>query len=238
MNTLRQLAALLTGLVLSGACAAQNATMEVSEAALNKILQRIGVLSDAGVSQPTSIVQAGSLFEVCEPMGYMQCAQFGGLGFGFERGRVPLMRCRRVGGGISIIPTSEPVSWQWWVKDASVKVNSGAMTFTATVRARVGDYWVDTTRTVNALVSYVSVGNAVYLEPASFTVNLLQADGSTSGAGPVQVDRMFRIKLPIVPQTFSVPLPNGSMRSMNGRVLSAAPQYTPGLLKMTFDVGF
>jgi hypothetical protein len=219
----------------AGISAAQDAKMEVPQSVINRLLTRIGTLSDSGVAQPTMAVILPTLFEFCEPIGFIDCP-FGPSGF--DQVRIPMARCRKVGGGVAIVPSGDPLSWQWWVLDTKVTISSGAMTFTATVRYRVGDYWDEVTRTVPAQVTYVAAENGVYLQPASFDVPLLLADGSRSGANAVDVDRLFRIRLPIQPQAFTVALPNGSSRSLNGRVSSGSAQYSPGKLTMTFNVAF
>lgn len=222
-------------LFVAGTSAAQDAKMEVPQSVINRLLTRIGTLSDSGVAQPTMAVVLPTLFEFCEPIGFIECP-FGPSGF--DQVRIPMARCRKVGGGVAIVPSGDPLAWQWWVLDSKVTLSAGAMTFTATVRYRVGDYWDEVTRTVAAQARYVGAENAVFLEPASFSVPLRLADGSSSGAAAVDVARLFRIKLPIRPQNFNVALPSGSSRSLNGRVASGSAQYSPGKLTMTFDVSF
>lgn len=231
---------IMLGLILSGRGHAQNVTLDLPEETLNRLIEQVGVLSDGGVAQPYNTHEFPELFRDCFQIGYLDCPglQMHDLGLGL--GRIPLVVCRKVGGGIATVPVGETVAWQWWITDAHIGLSAGAMTFTATVISHVGDHWETVTRTVGASVRFDGTAKKLMIDINPFQVPLkLDGGGSTFlGADPVDVAKYFGLAVPIIPQQISVPLPNGGNRNLTGRVVNATTEYLQGNLKVTFDVAF
>ena len=231
---------MILGLILSGRGHAQEATLDLPEQTLNRMIDRVGVLSDGGVAQPYSTHEAPELFRECFQIGYLACPglQMYDLGLGQER--IPLVACRKVGGGVVTVPVGEPVAWQWWITDAHIELSAGAMRFTATVTSNVGDHWDTVTRTVGALVDFDKNTNKLMIKIDPYRVPLQLGGGSSASLDvePVDVAKYFSLAVPIVPQQISVPLPNGSSRNLTGKVVKARPTYSQDNLMVTFDVCF
>ena len=247
MKNVIQISVILASLVAVNAGFAQNATLELPESTLNRIVNRIGVLSDGGVSQPYSVVDTPGLFEHCVHVGYMGCPELPGdiLGLGLDR--IPLMVCREVGGNVSIVATGEPVPWQWWITDALIEISDGRMKFTATVTTHIENDWEVITKTVDATVVYDDTANKLKLEIDDFLVHINPTNTSIvfRDVDPIDVAKFYGITIPIVPQQFSITLPNGAQRNVTARVekitaveFISGVEYIPDALKVTFDVDF
>lgn len=221
--------ALCTLLLVPASAAGQNATLEVSQATLNRLVGRLGALSDAGSYQPMNSVHLPVLFEECFAIGFLDCPV----------GRKTLGFCWKVGGGFAFLPAGDPVTWQWWVTDAHFTLSTGSMTFTANVESRVGSQTNTVTRTVPASVSFDSGSNRLRINIGAFTVPLeMQVGGSTHTITQVDVAQLYRISIPIEPQTLSVALPGGGTRTLTGRAVSVTSQYLSGKILLTVNVGF
>ncbi len=231
---------LLAIVVLScGLAQAAGPRLELSEAALNKVISTLGTLADGGVAQPYNIHSQDPLTEICFSVGVINCPGFNRPDLGMDFGEIPLVVCKQYGGGISALPSGPPVSWQWWVSNAYIKLDASAMTFTATVLTRVGDYWEEETRTVAASVVFDTANKKLRLKLDNFEARLtLQNSSMRLDAAPVDVSGMYAIAMDVPSQNFSVPIPGGLSRSVNARILSATPSYAPGKLTVEFDVAF
>jgi hypothetical protein len=235
-------------LLLSAPARAQDAEVEISEAALNQFLARLGHPSDGGVYRAMTLGGAPGI-EICEPIGYLECPiddrpGLQGIQIGQQRpqlgARVELARCRMVGGGQFIVPIGPPVTFQWWITDARLAVSSGAMTLTATVRSHVGTRWNDPVRrTVPASVSFDASSNRLLLRISDFKVPIQgEFEGTTHQVTEVDVAQLLAIAIPIEPQRIQVPLPDGTTRTLTGRAVSASPFYDAGKLRLHVNVRF
>lgn len=226
---------------------AQDVSVEITQAALSKIVQRIGPFSNAGVYKPsTPAGNSGALFQRCQYVGYLDCPPSVG-----GRELRPLLQCElnptlslEGGGEISLtafstgalVPAADPaVTYEWWIDNPRLSVGAGSLTFTASVRSRVGTQTSIETRTVPASLTWEAAGNRLRLAVGTFAVPL--RIGSTTIAS-VDVARFYDLTLPIQPQTFFLPLPEGSSRNINARPVSGSVQYQPGRAVLNFGLGF
>ncbi len=137
---------------------------------------------------------------------------------------------------VALIPAADPaVTYEWWIDNPSLAVGSGSMTFTASVRSRVGTQTNTEARTVPAQLAWEPAGGHVRLGVGAFTVPL--RIGSTTIVS-VDVARYYNLALSIQPQTFSLALPDGSFRQINARPVSGSVQYLPGRVVLDFGLGF
>jgi hypothetical protein len=223
-------------------CPAQsNATLVVSQTTLNRLVGKLGVLSNSGIHQAYRMVQTPVLFEMCEAFGFLECPGLGKDPAGFSRDRIPLVMCRTVGGEIHIMPAGEPVSWQWWVTGARFTLQSNAMTFTATVRSRIGGNETTTTRTVPASVVFDPPTNRVVAKINAFAVPLqYTVAGATPTVTTVDVAKLFSIAIPVEPQTIVLPPIQGSTtRTLVGKVANLqSVTYRPNEVEVGFNLLF
>jgi hypothetical protein len=226
------------------AAAAQDASIEVTQAALTKLVQRIGPFSDAGVYKPSSPAAGSGLFRRCEFAGYLECPSRVG-----DRELRPLVRCEpkpsaQPRGGkvrrpalskIALVPAAEPaVTYEWWIEGPALAVGAGSMTFTASVRARVGAHTTTETRTVPASLGWDAARQQLRLSVGAFVVPL--RSGQTTIAS-VDVARFYDLTMPVQPQDFRLPLPDGSSRNIAPRPAGASVQYQPGKVVLNLALG-
>jgi hypothetical protein len=215
--------------------AAQNATLEITESALNKLLAGIGRPSAAGSYQPVTysnrLSEFGLKFEKCEVFGFLDCPIDAGRG----RKQLPLVFCRTPFGGVRLMPSGDPITWEWTIRDAKYTIANGSMSVTATVRMRAATTTTDVTATVPASVSFSSSTHRLRVQPGAWSVPL---DYNGATITTIDVADRLTLALPLEQQTVSVPLPNGATRTINARVVSATTQYQTGRLTLTFDLGF
>ena len=222
-------------LLTPAVCSAENATLEITQGTLNRIIGRVGVISDSGKYQRMlDIITEG--FEICDAVAVVDCPGLPGidldLGFG---GGVQLLGCRTYGGGIAIFPSGEPVLWQWWITKPYFTLKSGSMTFTATVRSQVGGRINFTKRTVPASVSFNSTNNKLVINIDGFKVPLVhQGENATE----VDVAKFYSISIPIQPQVFTVPMLDGTTKAVTASAVSVSPEYLAGKIKVNVNVGF
>lgn len=228
---------------------AQDAELDISEQTVNDLLGTIGVLSRAGVAQPYNLVQqTPDLFELCLPqrIGYIQCPlpegpNGGPPNFppGFDHGQIQLVVCRKRDGSVEAVPVGEAVPWQWWVFDAKVEMDRGHLSFTATVRTRVGDHVATVTRTVDASIQVDGPNGTVKLAVAPFSVPVESGDPNAPvDVTPIDVAALYALTLPVQPQTFDVRLPQGGKRRLKGRITSGRTQYLDEHVRLDFNVAF
>lgn len=229
------LAILLLCMPLNGH--AVDASLDVSEATLNRLIHKIGILSDGGVTQPYNVTRIPGIFEDCVHVGFLGCGDLPGNIPGFGGNEIPLVICRRRGGGVATLPIGDPVPYQWWITDTALSVDNGSMRFTATVTTQVDGHWETTARTVGAVVRWEPGSSVLRLVIDNFQVPLVAGSVSLD-VPPVDVSRFFSVSIPIVPQQFNVLLPDGATRTLNGRVQGATYEYTSDNLKVNFDVTF
>jgi hypothetical protein len=127
------------------------------------------------------------------------------------------------------------VTYEWRIENPSIAVTAGAMTFTATVRARVGTQTTSETRTVPASMAWDPTGRRLRLVVGAFVVPLRL--GSTTVAS-VDVARLHAFELPVQPEPFRLPLPDGGARDVQPRVVAASVAYQPGKAVLDLGLGF
>jgi len=239
---------LLAAWVLSwpSSAVAQDASVEITQAGLSRLVQRIGPFSSAGVYKPSTPAGPRGLFGRCEYVGYLECPSPSG-----EREPRPLVKCelkpslRLQGAGdasrsnlskVVLVPAADPaVAYEWSVDNPSLTVNAGSMTFTASVQSRVGTQANTETRTVPASLTWEAANRRLRLSVDGFVVPVRL--GSTTVVN-VDVARFYNLTLPIQSQIFVLPLPDGSSRNINARPLTGTVQYQPGKVVVNFVLGF
>lgn len=231
--------AFFISLATATSAAAQDATLEVTQGTLNQLLRAIGVPSNSGSYVPTRMIErVVPGIEICDELvGFLDCAVISPPSTkpgGSDR-RIPLVRCRRPGGGFWIVPGGPAITWEWWVTNASFTIANGSMSVTATVRRRAGTTTTDVTDTRSAVVRWDGTTNRLAVDVSNWTLPL-EYDGATITS--IDVARYLEIAIPVPVQTMNVPLPNGSTRAINGRIVSANPQYQAGRVVVTLDLGF
>ena len=230
---------LFVSLMTAPPAAAQDASLEVTQGTLNQLLRAVGVPSNYGSYVPTRLIErVVPGIEICDELvGFLDCGAISPPSTkpgGSDR-RIPLVRCRRSGGGFTIVPGGPAITWEWWVMNASFTVSNGSMSVTATVRRRAGATTTDVTDTKSAVVRWDAAVNRLAVDVSNWTLPL-EYDGATITT--IDVARYLEIAIPVPVQTMNVPLPNGSTRTINGRIVSASPQYQSGRVVLTLDLGF
>jgi hypothetical protein len=223
---------LVVALAVPAVARAQDATIDLTAAGLNKVVGKLGNLSDAGSFQPAVRRSMKGFFMRCDLVGFVDCPLA-------SLARTPLGRCQKVGGGSSYLPAADPLLWSWRVTSATFAINSGGMTFTATVVTQVGTQQTTTTRSVPATVSFDASGPRVRINVSSFTVPVQTgASGQTETITTADIGKLYSLSLPIPSQTMQVSLPSGAGKTLTARVIGVTPQYMANDLKLTVDVGF
>ena len=228
--------ALCAPLLLPGAAAAQNASVEITQETINRVATRLGAASESGVYQPTHVLELPGFFDECVFYGFLECPGFPG----FPGARIPLARCWKTGGGVYLVPAGAPVTWQWWVEGAEFLLESGQMRFSASVRWRVGEEsGVSGPFTVDAAVGFSAATDRLSVNVAALSVPIqAQFGGQTQTVTTVDVAKLHSLSIPIELQTMTVQLPNGGTCTIAPRVLSAAPTYQAGKVTIGLDLDF
>ena len=218
-----------------------NAEFTVTVTAINKILDRIGDLSNSGTSTPVDTVETPGLFEVCHQVGAIACPGLDRPELGFDLGEIPVMACETKGGGVVTVPVGEPVPWQWWIRDATVSTSSGAMNFTATVISNVDGHWSETTRTVGATVGYEPVSDTLVLAIEPFDVHLTVevSPGRSGHLVTIEAAKYYSMRVPITAQKLNINMPNDDTKNVTAAVESASnKRYLATEVKVDVDVDF
>lgn len=236
---MRRSALILLGVLGAAASAsAQDARLEVTQAMLNQVVRAVGTPSSSGSHQGTRRIERLPGIEFCdERVGFLDCPVLTPPSTrpgGSDR-RIALVRCRRVGGGFTLMPAGQAITWEWWITNPTFTVSNGAMSVTATIKTRAGAVTTERTATASAVVRWDGTTNRLGVDIADWRVPL-EHDGET--VTTIDVARYLEVGIPVPAQVVSVPLPNGSTRTINGRVLSASPQYQSGRVVITLDLGF
>jgi hypothetical protein len=233
-----------------------NATLELSQETLNRFISQLGMLSNKGLYQPV----IGDIPGVnnCEDIGTINCPGLSDPSVGgvttaarslnnpttpislpadvqFRTDEIALLACETARGAIEIYPAHEPIPWYWWVTDAHFTVENGSMTFTASVRSLVNGIEKIETRTVGANVVFDAPTNRLKVQLAEFKVPLVYGNKPVT---EVDIKRLYAVAVPIEPQTVTVALPNGTTKTVTGRVINTKATYSLGRIVVDFDVGF
>lgn len=216
---------------------AQDVTAEISQAALLELVQRIGPFSGAGVFTPTTPGGgSGVLFGRCEYAGYQECPTRP------EREARPLLRCepkpefQKELSKTVLVPAADPaVTWAWWIDDPSITVGAGSMTFTAKVRMQVGAQASEVTRSVPATLVWDSTARQLRLSVGAFAVPVKLGSTTITTA---DVARHYGVTVPIQLDPFRLPLPDGSTREVQARLLSVQIAQQPGKVVLNMGLGF
>lgn len=253
---------LCAGFLLPMEAAAENIVLDLTQQTLNRLVGRLGALSDAGVYQPPVPIEGE-----CVPVGFLMCPRLAG-DLGFQATSIPMVLCRKVGAergtnsprqgsrpvlqrrgeslalvdGVALLITGEPVSWQWWVTGAHFAISGDSMTFTASVRSRIGSQTKTVTHTVPASVSFDSNTDRVRINIEDFRVPLVVRHfqtGEFDTITVVEVAELYSISIPIGPEKLIIPLPAGGSKTLAAEVAGITQtDYLPGRIKLTFDVRF
>jgi hypothetical protein len=233
----RALVALLPALLYVPSAYAYDLELEFSEAALNRLVARLGAPSDGGSHEPTMLVDLG--YQECFFFGYLDCPRpvRGGVEAVPFDGRIPLVRCRKPGGGIVVSPGGEPTVWQWWVTEGTFSVKAGELLFRAVVRYQVGERRYREERTVPAQIKLDTSSQKLQVSVSSFKVPI-QLTGS--GRPPIEVDvgRLMSFAIPVSPPNVTVRLLDGTPKTLTGRAAGAFVDYLPGKVRVRIDAAF
>ena len=217
--------------------AQQNATLEVTQAALNKLAGQLGAIGDSGFYQPTKSVVTPSRFAKCVSVGYLDCpGDPAGRG---AFGKVPLVRCIDPAGSSRIVPAADPVAWQWSVQSATFTISSGSMTFNVALQVKLGTQTTTINNSAHAYVSFDQVANRVRLSinPLTVPIDYLAA-GRTYTITTVDLAQLYSFSIPIDPQAITLQMPGGATRTLTAHALSVIPQYQSGKVVLAINVGF
>lgn len=235
-------------LLFSMAASAQvdpDISMNLTLDTLNRLANRVGDLSDAGLYQPEVPEPLSSLFRRCEFFGHFDCLLPGGGAAGSRPSRkkgIPLVRCIQRDGSITLLPLPDaaPVAWQWWITDGAFRVEGNRLRFEASVRSRIGSRWSKQTGSADADIrlsadkehAMVSVGHFEVPLEASF-------NGSLQQVTTVDVGKLRSFSVAINPQHMSIPRPDGTLKELTMKVSSLKRiHYTADAIELEFDVGF
>lgn len=223
--------ALLCVLVAPASALAQNFEFEFTESALNRIVEGLRSPSDGGVYE--RVLELPGFQTDCMPIGYFHCPlatpALPGVPVPPELNapiRIPLLRCRRSGQYV-ISPGFEPITWQWFVTDARFDIKPGGMSFSASVRYRVGDAWYREDRTVGASMKVNTTEQALEIDLNNFEVPIqLDVGSAPNSTITVDVDKIMSVRIPLPSRSFeSRRLDGESVRTITTRIASGSVQY-------------
>jgi hypothetical protein len=217
--------------------AAADLEIEFTEQTLNRLLGDLGNPSAGGLSQPSGALGALGLGS-CSAAGEMTCS-YGTGAQGRTIKQLALSLCRGPGGQVVIVPTVEPVPWQWWITDAHFAVTAQQLTFTAKVRYRIGSKWFQVTQTVPASLAVDLPSQQLRMAVAPFRVPIRNnANGLVETLADVDVDRYASFVIPMSAQNVAAHDLAGNARTVTGRMATANVQYLPGKILVTVDGRF
>lgn len=223
--------------LVAHAAAAQNVEVVIREEALNRLVDRLRDPSKSGVHQPTLPTTPADTYSNCVYYGVFRCPGTDGT-TDSEFAEVPLLRCEKKGGGTSLVPSAEPVGWQWWITGSRFQAKSGELTFTARLQSRIGTRWRTVEKTVPASVGYDPSTNLLNVQVSSFKVPLTyEVNGVPQTIGDVDVGKLSSFAIRVPPQTAQLWVSGGS-RTVTAWGAAATPVYEAGRIRMRFDVAF
>lgn len=216
----------------------RNIQAEISEDTLNMFVDRIGVPSDGGVHQEYNPLPGRGIFKECFNSGYFKCAGPPSLG-------IPMVLCKKKGGGIASVPMGEPTVWQWWVTDAHFDICresacSDSMTFTATVITKIGDDINHVTRTVPAEVKFDTISEQLRISIFPYNVLLVGIiNGQDGPLATVHVHNLYGISVPLEFPTLNIPKPAGGQNNVEVSIKEAKIDYLSShKVRLRIDVDY
>lgn len=220
----------------SSSAGADNITLEISEAMLNKLVDiyRLNELSENGNTPPVCYGELPTLFEHCQVVGFFNCLPFTSEGLPEPAG-IPMAVCETVGGGRYILPGQNPVQWKYWVSHWKFEILNGDMQFHATITTEVESEQKVIERNVSAQVIFDTNSKQLRVVIAPFKVTLKSKSCSIVS---IDIDKKFSFAIPIHLQQLSFPAPDGGTRNINTNIKHFTPRYLQDKLKLIFDLEF
>jgi len=163
----------------------------------------------------------------------------GAVGQSASSKRVGISLCQGPDGKPVISPAVDQIAWQWWITEASFAVAANQLTFSATVRYRVGAKWFSVAQTVPATLSVDTASHQLQMTVSNFIVPISYSEsGAVRLLAQVDVGRYVSFATSMSNQTFSAPDLAGNARSITSRIDAANVRYVPGSIIVSVDVGF
>jgi hypothetical protein len=230
--------------LFSSAAAAQNFQFEFSEQTLNELVGDLGHPSAGGVYLPNALI-TNLGYGNCRPIGTLECTygttHTSGTSAPVTAGNkvVAISLCQGPDGQPAVLPTPEPIPWQWWITEAHFTVGPQQLSFSANVRYRIGSKWYNVAQTVPATLTFDYAQQRLRMAISSFNVPIRYSEGGVVELlGEVDVGRFMNFTIPTSRQKISVPDLNGNGRTITTRVDSVNVQYVPGKVVVKVDAGF
>jgi hypothetical protein len=219
--------------------AAQDLQLEVTEQALNRLVSRLGDPGAGGIYQPNVLSTLG--YSGCRTVGTLDCTM-GGDTPGQRPTRtsqVQLSFCQGPNGQGAIVPSVDPVSWQWWITQAHFTVAAQQLRFSANVRYRVGKKWFNEEKSVPATVSLDVASQRLVMNISNFTVPVRYSfNGVAETITEVDVGGRMSFAIPISVQTLRITDLEGRTKTITSRIQSAAAEYLTGKVAVKVYVAF
>ena len=230
--------------LFSGAAAAQSFQFEFSEQTLNELVGDLGNPGAGGVYLPNALI-TNLGYGSCSPIGTLECTYgtnntYGTSAPATTRNKVlAISLCKGPDGQPAVLPTPDPVPWQWWITEAHFTVGAQQLSFSANVRYRIGSKWYNVVQTVPATLTFDYAQQRLRMAISSFKVPVRYSEGGVVEVlAEVDVGRFMSFTIPTSRQKISVPDLNGSGRTITTRVDSVNVQYVPGKVLVKVDAGF
>lgn len=230
--------------LFSGAAAAQSFQFELPEQTLNELVGNLGNPGAGGVYLPNGLI-TNLGYGNCLPIGTLEC-MYGTTGISGTSAPgtagntvVAVSLCKGPDGQPVVLPTPEPIPWQWWITEAHFTVDSQQLSFSANVRYRIGSKWYNVAQTVPAALTFDHAQQRLRMAVSNFKVPIRYSEGSVVEAlTEVDVGRFMSFAIPTSRQKISVPDLGGNNRTITSRVDSVNVQYVPGKVLVKVDAGF
>ncbi|MGC4095714.1 MAG: hypothetical protein QM706_01245 [Nitrospira sp.] len=239
---------LLAGVLVVLFCSAANAQnfqFELPEQTLNELVNDLGHPGAGEVYLPVGLI-TNLGYGKCRSIGTLECTygtsnNTSGTSAPVAAGNkvVALSLCQGPDGQPAVLPTPEPIPWQWWITEAHFTIGSQQLNFSANVRYRIGSKWYSVAQTVPATLTFDSAQQRLRMAISTFKVPIRYSDGGVVEVlGEVDVGRFMSFTIPTSRQKISVPDLNGSVRTITTRVDNVTVQYVPGKVLVKVDAGF
>jgi hypothetical protein len=245
--------------------AAQDFEFEFTEQALNRLIASVGAPSALGMHQPNILGTLG--YSDCGLVATLDCpvAAPGGVGTsgvpgtpatpatptaagadrdvviggGLAVQHVPLLSCTGPDGHRRTVPGAEPVSWQWWINRAHLKVDSQGLELTASIRYRVGEQWAIEERVVPVTLALDVASQSLRMSGPSVKFPIRHVTlGVSEVVTEVDVGRYLSFAIPLAASTFQVHGLDGAARTLTSRVQSGNVSYAPGRVRVNVNATY